>query len=140
WIVATSVVTSLWLLFLEANIKSSFERGRPVGLGAMLLEFLVAVLFVLRRQPLAVSRSPVAWLAATVGGFGLLTARPGASPLGGLAPLYVALQLLGSLLAIAALLALGRSFGIVAANRGIQSHGPYRLVRHPTYASYLLVL
>jgi protein-S-isoprenylcysteine O-methyltransferase Ste14 len=140
WIVGTALVTSLWLLFLESNIKVSFHRGRPIGLGAMIAEFVVAVLFVMRRQPLAVSRSPVAWLGATVGGFGLLCARPGSNPVAGLTPLYAAMQLLGSLLAIAALTVLGRSFGIVAANRGIRSSGPYRFVRHPAYASYLLVL
>ena len=30
---------------------------------------------------------------------------------------------------------LGRSFGIVAANRGVKVHGPYRLVRHPIYVA-----
>jgi len=33
---------------------------------------------------------------------------------------------------------LGRSFGIVAANRGVVSSGPYRLVRHPIYLGYLV--
>jgi protein-S-isoprenylcysteine O-methyltransferase Ste14 len=34
--------------------------------------------------------------------------------------------------------ALGRSFGIVAANRGVVVGGPYRLVRHPIYLGYLV--
>ena len=33
---------------------------------------------------------------------------------------------------------LGRSFGIVAANRGLKVGGPYRIVRHPIYAAYLV--
>jgi len=33
---------------------------------------------------------------------------------------------------------LGRSFGIVAANRGVKVSGPYRIVRHPIYAGYTL--
>lgn len=33
---------------------------------------------------------------------------------------------------------LGRSFGIVAANRGVKASGPYRIVRHPIYAGYTL--
>ncbi|MBI2912691.1 MAG: isoprenylcysteine carboxylmethyltransferase family protein [Chloroflexi bacterium] len=32
------------------------------------------------------------------------------------------------------LMALGRSFGLVAADRGLVRHGPYRFVRHPIYA------
>ena len=33
---------------------------------------------------------------------------------------------------------LGRSVGIVAANRGVRSAGPYSLVRHPMYAAYTI--
>ncbi len=47
------------------------------------------------------------------------------------------LVLMGVVLATGAVLSLGRSFGIEAANRGIQTHGLYRFVRHPIYAAYL---
>lgn len=40
---------------------------------------------------------------------------------------------------IAAKLALGRSFGLVPADRGLVCSGPYRAVRHPMYAAYLVV-
>jgi hypothetical protein len=33
----------------------------------------------------------------------------------------------------------GWSFGFVAADRGLKTRGPYALVRHPIYASYLLI-
>lgn len=51
-----------------------------------------------------------------------------------------AMQIIGTFLSIIALLGLGRSFGISAANRGIRQHGAYRIVRHPIYASYMLSL
>jgi protein-S-isoprenylcysteine O-methyltransferase Ste14 len=38
------------------------------------------------------------------------------------------------------LMTLGRSFGIVAADRGLVQHGPYRFVRHPIYAFEALFL
>jgi protein-S-isoprenylcysteine O-methyltransferase Ste14 len=44
----------------------------------------------------------------------------------------------GTLGAVICKLALGRSFGLVAANRGVQVAGPYRVVRHPMYACYIL--
>jgi protein-S-isoprenylcysteine O-methyltransferase Ste14 len=44
----------------------------------------------------------------------------------------------GLLLTIAGKLALGRSFGIAPANRGIVARGPYRIIRHPIYAGYLV--
>ena len=34
----------------------------------------------------------------------------------------------------ASLISLGRSFGIVPADRGLVQHGPYRYLRHPIYA------
>jgi protein-S-isoprenylcysteine O-methyltransferase Ste14 len=49
------------------------------------------------------------------------------------------LQLAGVTAAIISLVALGRSFGFVAANRGLKTRGPYAIVRHPVYASYLLI-
>ena len=33
---------------------------------------------------------------------------------------------------------LARSFGLVAANRGVQRLGPYRVIRHPIYAGYVI--
>jgi protein-S-isoprenylcysteine O-methyltransferase Ste14 len=41
-------------------------------------------------------------------------------------------------LSLASLLSLGRSFGIRPALRTLAMNGPYRLVRHPMYLSYVL--
>jgi protein-S-isoprenylcysteine O-methyltransferase Ste14 len=49
-----------------------------------------------------------------------------------------ALQVAGLVLQLVAVLSLGRSFGVVAADRGIKTGGAYRFVRHPIYAAYLL--
>jgi len=45
--------------------------------------------------------------------------------------LAVALQLHGKI-------TLGRSFGLLPANRGVVDRGPYGLIRHPIYLSYVL--
>jgi protein-S-isoprenylcysteine O-methyltransferase Ste14 len=42
------------------------------------------------------------------------------------------------MIAIFAKVTIGRSFGIVPANRGVVVKGPYTLVRHPIYAGYLV--
>ncbi|WP_404822916.1 methyltransferase family protein [Burkholderia metallica] len=48
------------------------------------------------------------------------------------------LQFCGIACQLCAKLSLGRSFGLLPANRGVVSVGAYRFVRHPIYASYLL--
>ena len=48
------------------------------------------------------------------------------------------LQTIGTIIAIVGILSLNRSFGIVAGNRGVQTVGLYRYVRHPIYAGYFL--
>ncbi len=45
----------------------------------------------------------------------------------------------GLALAIVAKLTIRRSFGVAAANRGVVLARPYRFVRHPMYAGYILV-
>lgn len=52
--------------------------------------------------------------------------------------LGLALLLLGMFIHIGAKLSLNRSFGIVAANRGVRENGLYRIVRHPMYFGYVV--
>jgi len=47
-------------------------------------------------------------------------------------------QILGVTLSMFAIVFLGRSIGVVAANRGVKTAGPYRLVRHPMYVAHLV--
>jgi len=48
------------------------------------------------------------------------------------------LVMVAACLSLASLLTLGRSFGIRPALRSLAMKGPYRLVRHPMYLSYVL--
>ena len=46
----------------------------------------------------------------------------------------------GLVVCASAFVALGRSFGFAAGDRGVKRHGPYAIVRHPIYASYVLLV
>lgn len=50
----------------------------------------------------------------------------------------VSLQVAGLLWQLAAKATLGRAFGLLPAQRGTVTRGPYRLVRHPIYLGYLV--
>jgi protein-S-isoprenylcysteine O-methyltransferase Ste14 len=126
-------------LFAQASLRYYLETHRLVG-GLFLVEqtwFVVA--FLARRPARAINVSLGSWLLAFGGTFGGVLFRPaGAHPGWGVAS-GLALQLVGLAMCIASLAALGRSFGLTAADRGVKTRGPYAVVRHPIYASYLLI-
>ncbi len=51
----------------------------------------------------------------------------------------VALEMIGLLLTQVARVYLGRRFGLLPANRGVVSTGPFALMRHPIYSGWLLL-
>jgi protein-S-isoprenylcysteine O-methyltransferase Ste14 len=125
--------------FARATLLYYVHTHRLIG-GLFLVEQAwFALAFLMRRPARAVSHRPGSWLLAAGGTFGGLLFRPA-----GLHPQWgsdagLALQVAGLFLAIGALVALGRSFGFVAADRGVMTRGPYALIRHPVYAGYVLI-
>jgi hypothetical protein len=132
------VFVGVLFLLLSMNLLEDFLRtGRVTGLLLLISEALVVVLTIIRRRATLIDRSAAAALTT-----GLSVAGPPllrASDVGGLIPdaATAALSVAGLSVVIAGKLALGRSFGIVPANRGIVAAGPYVVVRHPIYAGYL---
>lgn len=51
----------------------------------------------------------------------------------------IGIEIAGMLFTQVARVFLGRSFGLLPANRGVVSNGPFRLMRHPIYAGWLLL-
>ena len=125
--------------FAQATLQAYLQTHRLIGAAFFAEQMWVVIAYLIRRPARAVSRRRGDWLLAFGGTFGGVLFRPdGAHPQWGIeAGLFV--QLLGLAICIASFLALGRSFGFVAADRGLVRRGPYALVRHPIYASYLLL-
>lgn len=129
----------LLLALMSANILSDFLKTRHLtGLLLLASETLAIGLMVTRRRAHVIDRSALAaaMTMLSVAGPPLLRATGTA----GLLPdrLTAGLSAAGLVVVIAGKLALGRSFGIIPANRGVVATGPYNLVRHPIYAGYLL--
>jgi protein-S-isoprenylcysteine O-methyltransferase Ste14 len=101
-------------------------------------EVLPCVLIVFRKPSNALSTQPTDWLFALAGSIAPLLIKPAA--VAPLLPSAICLLIIigGIFIQIAAKVVLGRSFGIVAANRGVKIAGPYRIVRHPMYAGYTI--
>jgi len=117
--------------------KNFVQTGKWTSLLWMVSEGLVILLLVFRRDSRRLSMHPWDWIVAIGGSFTVLLVRPATTTI---APefLGVALQLAGTVFEIYAKVFLGRSFGIVAADRGVVVGGPYRIVRHPIYFGYFV--
>lgn len=104
----------------------------------LLLSEILAVAFILLRRPArSIDVTPYATVVAFLGASApLLVTAQGVT----LIPAWLGyvLMITGLLLNISAKVALNRSFGLAAANRGVKREGPYRLLRHPMYAGYAL--
>jgi protein-S-isoprenylcysteine O-methyltransferase Ste14 len=135
--VARAIVALLFVL-LSANLLIEFVRTwHLTGLMLLVNESLVVVLTLLRRRALTIDRSRVASLVTFVSVFGPPLLRPTGDPLLP-DPITAVISLAGLTLVVAGKLTLGRSFGLVPANRGVVAAGPYSVVRHPIYAGYLI--
>jgi hypothetical protein len=133
-----AVIVSLFT-FLAVRIAADVARtGHVTGLLLLASELLVVVLTVIRRPAVTVDRSLRGRLltAMSISGPPLVAPVAGA----GLLPdAWTALaSAAGLLVIVAGKLSLGRSFGLVPANRGVVSSGLYRRVRHPIYLGYLV--
>ncbi len=137
-LIARACIVVLFTL-LSINLLADFMRtGRVTGLLLLAGEALVVVLTVVRRRARLVDRSVTAAVMTTLSLAGSPLLR--ASNAVPLAPdaLTAMVSAVGLILVIVGKMALGRSFGVVPANRGVVVHGPYGIVRHPIYTGYLI--
>jgi protein-S-isoprenylcysteine O-methyltransferase Ste14 len=114
----------------------------PAGLLSLVLlvsESLPVFLILTRRQSTAHSEKAGDWFLSLTGTILPLLAVPVAGGALVSPGLCGAIMLVGLYVQISAKVILGRSFGLIPANRGIKVAGPYRIVRHPMYAGYTIL-
>lgn len=122
--------------FAFANTVSFIEEPRLSVLLIVLVEAIVVVFLLIRRDPQETRHSWQTWSTTTIGTFAPMLLRPTDAT----ADLLIGeiLQVGGFVLQIVALLYLSRSFGLLPAYRGVQSSGLYSFVRHPLYSAYVI--
>jgi protein-S-isoprenylcysteine O-methyltransferase Ste14 len=135
---AARAATCALFVFFATQIAAEYAKtGHVTGLLLLVSELLVVALTVVRRPAAIVDRTLGARIVATTSMVGIPLLRP--TGIGLVPDLYTAIATgLGLSIIIAAKATLGRSFGLMPANRGIVNRGIYRAVRHPIYAGYLV--
>ena len=127
-----AVLLALYLWFLYNFIPSIW--GQPYNMLVMVAETFTMTLVLIRRAG-ETATSIYAWAVAFTGTCLPLFVAPSGPPI---VPVWGAafVMLYGLLVSFSAKLSLRRSFGVVAARRGIRRGGPYQVVRHPMYLGY----
>jgi len=126
-------------LFVRATLQLDLATHSWIGAAFLLEQTWVVVAYLVRRRASVVSRRLADWLLAFGGTFGGALFRPDGAHLHWGVSVGLWVQLLGLGICLASFFTLGRSFGFAAADRGLVTRGPYGFVRHPIYASYLLL-
>ena len=136
--ISNLALACLYVFFASAHFTFARRTGQwRTAMPIVALEAVLVCLALTRRRSVGTSSRPADWTIGVLGAFLPLLLRPdeGSGPLARLAE---PLQAVGLLITLAGVVSLGRSFGLIAADRGIKTSGAYRVVRHPLYAGYLL--
>ncbi len=134
-----------WLLLLflvQMVIRLGWDFYAKGDISALITipgETVVVIFILIRRPALQISKRSSDWFVAIIASLLPTLVVADANSMRFLWPAAGAfLAVFGLIIQLHAKIMLGRSFGLVAANRGIQLSGPYRFVRHPMYAGYFI--
>lgn len=126
-------------LFAWAGLQHYETTHSLVGAGFFVAQIWVVTAYLVRRPASVVSQRTGDWALAFGGTFGGVLFRPsGVHPHWGVVS-GLDLQAVGLAICVVSFFSLGRSFGFAPADRGLKHRGSYAIVRHPIYASYILL-
>jgi protein-S-isoprenylcysteine O-methyltransferase Ste14 len=132
------VLATAFAFFAQRMLQGYLATRSPIDLLYLVNEACLLIFVLARRRTDAISRRTGDWLLGFAGTLLPLLLVPATGPALLPAGWLSALMLTGFAIQFSAKLTLRRSFGVVAANRGVKASGPYRAVRHPMYAGYML--
>jgi protein-S-isoprenylcysteine O-methyltransferase Ste14 len=135
-----ALITVLWCWLVYRVVNAVLLHTTPPwALLVLVAETSVLIFTLIRRPTDQISVNPCDWFLALTATFLPLLVQTSDNAAPALVTAAVLLIIAGNCFQIMAKLFLRRSFGLAPANRGVKVDGPYRWVRHPMYAGYLVV-
>jgi len=131
-------IALLWSRLVYSLVHAWQTQGQLVTLGLLIHNTLLLVLFLSRRESRETSTRVSDWLVVFATLTSAMLLRPAVNQHLIAPELAVAVQAAGFTAMIFSLLSLGRSFGVIPANRQLKLSGAYKWVRHPLYTSELV--
>lgn len=135
------VVAAAILIFTTWKVYGAFQEAPNITLLLALVgEVLTLGLVIFARLPKSVNSNPLIFIISFASSLYFLFVELSTEQTLQLIPIVavVLLQLSGVTMQLGAKIWLGRSFGVLPADRGVVTSGPYRWVRHPIYFGYFL--
>lgn len=128
----------LWGQLVYMSILKWQMGNEPFSFGIVVYNTLLLLMFFTRRESVETSRKFVDWFIP----IGTVAASMLFRPVGISSHFFGSassiIQLVGIIAVILSLGSLGRSFGVIPANRRVKISGAYSFVRHPLYTSELI--
>jgi len=132
------LLSMLWGRFAIHSLNHFITYDSLVAAGLFIVNTILFLLFLTRRQSKITSNSVIDWLIAFFTVVLSFNYKTLINVSGIFQNISSSIQVIGILLLIISLLSLGRSFGIVPANRIIKQNGAYQWIRHPIYSSEII--
>jgi protein-S-isoprenylcysteine O-methyltransferase Ste14 len=132
------VVAAIWVHDGVKAVLYFRETGQIPSLLLCAMNALLVVFYMRRRRATEVGTSVKVVVVANLGTFGNFLYETGDPIHPAVCTPCVVVMSAALVVSLLAFLSLGRSWGIIPANRGLKTGGLYRVVRHPIYASYII--
>jgi len=129
------MIALFWTRFIISAGSHAVAESHLMNFGILIHNTLLMCLFLLRRKSQTTSFKILDWIIPVLTLLFTLFLRPAKDGIHNIQIVSAILQYAGLAGIIISLLSLGRSFGIIPANRMVITEGAYRIVRHPLYMS-----
>ena len=139
WLINIAVASFFSYYIYDTIIRLASGTYLTLLIALLFRNTSITLVFLLRRPSKLTSRNIGDWIAAIGGTFITYLYTDQAKPISPLIlPTAYIVMIITAFLSTICIINLGRSFGLVPANRGVKTELLYRIVRHPLYSLYTI--